>query len=111
LSGVPSAGGSLGPPCLRWPPGYREMRRTKLPSLAEGVTVKSLSFRVMFLTKLPRWRRRRRHLRSFPAFPRLAGTLLRCQRRVCGGGVRLCRLMYRSMRDLRFRRFEGGGAG
>jgi hypothetical protein len=108
-SGVSSAGGSLGPPHLRWPPGCREMRRTKLPSPAKGVAVKSLSFRVRFLMKLPR---QRHHLgiRSFRAFPRLADALLRCQRRVRGGGVRLCRLVYRSLCGLWFRRFEGGGA-
>jgi hypothetical protein len=74
--------------------------------------VKSLSFSVRFPTKLPRRRRRRRRchlgIRSFRAFTCLASALLRCQR---GGGVRLCRLVYRSLRGLRFHRFEGGGAG
>jgi hypothetical protein len=44
-SRVPSAGGSLGHPRLRWPSGCCEMRRTKLLSPAEGVGVKSLMLR------------------------------------------------------------------
>jgi hypothetical protein len=69
-----------------------------------GVGVKSIRFRVRFSTKSSRRRWRRHHLeiRSFYAFPRLVGALLRCQRQVHEGGVRLRRLMYRSLRSIRF---------
>jgi hypothetical protein len=73
----------------------------------------SLRYRARFPTKSSRqWRRRRHHgIRSSRALPCLAGALLRCQRRVRGGGVRLLRLMYRSGSGLRFRRLGDGVRG
>jgi hypothetical protein len=50
-----------------------------------------------------RWRRRCHHgIRSSRALPCLAAALLRCQRRVRGGGVRLRRLVYKSGSGLQF---------
>jgi len=43
-----------------------------------------------------RWWQQRHGIRSSRALPRLYGTLLRCRRRVRGGGVRLFRLLFRS---------------
>jgi hypothetical protein len=76
VSGATSAGGSLGPPCLQWPPGCCETCRTKFPLPAEGVGAWSLSCRVRFPTESPRWWWRRCHhgIRSsvlFPASPAL----------------------------------------
>ena len=49
--GVLFAGGDLGPPRLRWPPGCWEMYRTEFPSPAEGVRPRSHRFRVRFPTR------------------------------------------------------------
>ena len=49
-------------------------------------------------------RRRRQGIRSSRALPRLGSALLRRRRRVRGGGVRLCRLLYRSLCQLLVRR-------
>ena len=53
------------------------------------------------------WRRRSEGIRSSRVLPRLGGALLRCRQRARRGGVRLRRLLYRSMCRPLFRRCGG----
>jgi hypothetical protein len=107
-----SAGGADGLPHLRWPSGRGEVAETAALSPVGGVGPSRSRFwcPVAAASRRRRWRR---HIgiRSSRTSPRLGGAMLRRRRRVRGGGVRLCRPLYRSLGGLRLRRFGGGGGG
>ena len=89
------AGQASGLPRLRWPSGLCDVMETVAPVGGVG----PCSVRVRFPVLRLRRRRRRRHvgIRSSRPLPRHGGALLRRHRRVRGGGVRLCRSVYRSL--------------
>jgi hypothetical protein len=85
-SGVcPLIGEAAAPPRLRWSPWPSEVGWTAPLRRWVGMVTASVMVSILEVAMCRRCRHLHR-IRSFRALPRLDGTILRCRRRVRGGG-------------------------
>jgi hypothetical protein len=91
----PLTGEAAAPPRLRWSSWPSEVGWTS--PLCQWVGMVPVSVRVsVHQVAMLRWCQHLHGIRSLRALPHLDCTLLQCWRRVRGGGVRPCRVLYRS---------------